>query len=127
MTDDIELNKRLHELIGLCWHEKVQDCIVENGRVKQSEKCSCGHVSLLRIQECHLQNIVFNTGWDAFGIAWDFIRKHKRYWEFMKIWGYEYDGTWYMHTEILNPKDMSEAIADFFWEPDALPTPSASA
>ena len=114
MTDE-ELNKRLHEIMGLCWHEKVQDCIVSNNRVVQGEKCSCGHSVFWTMPDFHYNaNIDFLT-WEGFGILWKFIQEHPRRGEMLKKWEREDDsGTMYIEEWIIDPSSLAEIVVEFF-------------
>jgi len=65
MTDE-QLNKRLHEIMGLCWHEcKLDNPVHERLSHYKCETCGLGYIIN--------RNLVNN--WKGFGILWEFMQK----------------------------------------------------
>ena len=118
MTEEIELNKRLHELIGLCWHE-----FAEENNVRKTLYCVKCNIYKLLLDD----SIDFTTDWSAFGIALKWIQKHERWGEFLDYCMAQVYHSWDcipidIHTilplpeNIVSPRDLSEAIVEFFKE-----------
>lgn len=112
---DLDLNKRLHEIMGMCFHEQIQNCIVDYGRVIQPAKCSCGHTSLLSTQACSTKNIDFLT-WEGFGVLWEWLQKQELWWTFCNKYGDVCNQDKYMKIELINPRALAEAVVKFFGE-----------
>ena len=116
MTDEIELNKYLHELVGLCRHEWRKSLY------QYTWQCSkCGLTS----DELPLQ-FHFLT-WEGFGIAWEWIQRHERWSEFLDYCMAQVYHSWDCipidtHTilplpeNIVSPRALAEAIVEFFKE-----------
>ena len=117
MTDEIELNKYLHELVGLCRHEWRKSLY------QYTWQCSkCGLTS----DELPLQ-FHFLT-WDGFGIAWEFMQKHndwEDFWDFLLEEHVKhlplnckpsYMEVIRMVTSKINPRELVEAVVRFFEE-----------
>ena len=92
MTDD-ELNKRMHEIMGLCWHVQEVD-----GRPLFCQKC---HRFIIKHD--------FTVDWSAFGIAWEWIHQKRSMSDFHTI----LDS---VELYLLSPRTLSEAIVEFFKE-----------
>ena len=88
---DEELNKRMHEIMGLCFHVQEPD-----GRPLFCQKC---HRFIIKHD--------FTVDWSAFGIAWEWIQNHPGWYSFWhKYW----------HTNLISPLKLAEAIVEFFKE-----------
>src|SRR3989304_6883962 len=77
MTDE-DLNKRIHEIVGLCWHK----CKLDNPKYEKlshykCEKCGLGYI---------INRNLVNT-WEGFGILWEFMQKHEQIEEFITKYG----------------------------------------
>lgn len=116
---NIELNKEMHRILGLFWHETIKDLVVKNGRIINTEKCSCGHKAAYLIHKDHWEknlNFFGDEKWRAFGMAWEWLQKHERWEEFFDKWGYYDTVKYYLYLELINPRDLAKAIVEFFKE-----------
>lgn len=113
MTDpgkfDEELNKRLHEIMGLCFH------------VRSANQCIKCHRTLVKATgggtfECLPANIDFLT-WEGFGILFTWLKTRHGYGGFMHKYGYGSDQTgWYLRDYYIDPHASAEAVCEFFKE-----------
>lgn len=105
--DLTELNKRLHEIMGLCFH------------VRSANQCiKCHRVLVKAIGEgkfeCLPANIDFLT-WEGFGILWEWLSKRHGYGAFMHRYGYGSEEVgWYLKECFINPRALAEAVVEFF-------------
>ena len=114
---DTELNKYLHELVGLCRHEW------RKSMYQLIWQCSnCGLTS-----DGYIKNLDLVNTWEGFGIAWEWLQKHERWSEFLDYCMAQVYHSWDcipidIHTilplpeNIVSPRDLSEAIVEFFKE-----------
>ena len=98
MSDE-EINKRIHEVMGLCFH------------VRSTNQCIRCHKILIKAVgagefECLPANLNFLT-WEGFGLMWEFMQKHPGWYNF---WHH------YWHTKLINPRALAEAVVEFFEE-----------
>lgn len=104
-NDSDELNRRLHEIMGLCFH------------VRTTNQCIKCHKILIKAvgrgeYECLPANINFLT-WEGFGILWEWLQKHKKFQNFL----WEQDGdNCCLQINLINPRALAEAVAEFFKE-----------
>ena len=98
MSDE-ELNKKLHEIIGLCWHEHKSNMLdpirlsVNYGCIKCGKGFIYSYYNLLT--------------WEGFGIMWEFMQKHPGWYDF---WHH------YWLTKLISPRALAEAVVEFFGE-----------
>ena len=113
---DTELNKKVHKLIGLCWHEWDD--------TPEDELPICIHCSDSFIIP---ENLDLVNTWEGFGIAWGWLRNHERRGEFLDYCMTQVYHSWDcipidIHTilplpeNIVSPRALSEAIVEFFKE-----------
>lgn len=113
---DEDLNKRLHEIMGLCWHEWEY--------AKHAQGMICILCSQIVATYNPKDNIDFVNTWQSFGILWEFIQKHERWEEFMNFAltkqelqhfknNTYYKYWWYF---IVNPPVLAKTVAEFFEE-----------
>ena len=113
MTDE-ELNKRIHEITGTCYHswgdyrlgyQPLYICL------------ECGAVCKER-----LRNIDFVNIWEGFGILCEFMRKHKQFEEFITKYGsYEVypikpPYVYCLPIVLISPLAFAKAVVEFFEE-----------
>ena len=114
---DTELNKKVHKLIGLCWHEFVPS--------DDNLEWSCEHCS--KLDTGILNSSINLLTWEGFGIAWEWIQRHERRGEFLDYCMAQVYHSWDcipidIHTilplpeNIVSPRALSEAIVEFFKE-----------
>ena len=96
---DLELNKRLHEILNLCWHESLKD----------SEQCS----KFLSGYRC--DNIDF-LAWEGFGVLWKWLQKHEKREKFFFILHKGRRPTDMIYIHLINPRALAEAVVEFFKE-----------
>ena len=114
---DFDLNKRLYEITGLCWHNwdtiftKDKQWFFICTKCKDSKKCIPDNIDFL--------------SWAGFGILWEFIQEHEQYSEFILIYGEQdfiqktpksgqYED--YLRTEYISPSALAKAVVEFFEE-----------
>lgn len=102
MTNE-ELNKHIHEILGMCWHEfKSYKNIVINYCVL----CKTKNVTKLD----------FTISWEGFGILITWWMKHKD-WEKFPVWVLsKYDEEQAIPVRYLSPSALAEATVEFFEE-----------
>ena len=104
MTDE-QLNKRLHEILRLCWHEWNKS-IYQNTWI-------CSHCGL------HTDSLPVNTDfvntWQGFGILWEFIQKHEKWDDFLE-WVDESFCDFAISIKYINPPTFAKAVGKFFEE-----------
>ena len=120
MTDE-ELNKKIHEIIGLCWHiRSTNECIV------------CHRILVKSVGggnfECLPANIDFVNAWEGFGILWGFMQRRElseklnfRYYVWGALIGH---GDWSndlsdanaIPTSLISPSVFANAVIKFFEE-----------
>lgn len=127
---DIELNKRIHEIIGMCLHE--WETVGSNALLCEK----CGDVTFTLTPP---KSIDFLT-WEGFGIVWEFMQKHERrhdFWEFMyekseidyrektqgkfgidavKFWQIYLLGLYTSNQGLISPYTFAKAVVEFFEE-----------
>lgn len=92
---DIELNKRIHEIMGLKYYEGPSE-------------------------EDVWYNYNFLTEWRAFGLMWEFMQKHKQREEFIREYGGEsyysniHRTKLFMGVKFISPRPFAEAMVNFF-------------
>lgn len=115
MTDE-ELNKRVHEIMGLCQCERV---------IKSLALCKNG----MKNRNNHRVTIFNFTGdWETsayeFGLMFEFMRKHERWEEFLahtlafeEIKLHKNNGYYpYWFYYLISPRPFAEAMVRFFEE-----------
>lgn len=109
-TDD-ELNKRIHEILGMCLHETRRNGFYTN--VWVCNKCK---------ENFEFSGTLdFTTSWEGFGILWGFMQKHEKFEVFFsKIL---FDGIAsgkrtisQIVAELLSPLALTQATVEFFKE-----------
>ena len=132
MTDE-ELNKRIREIMGRCWH------------IRSTNECIVCHKILIKSVgrgnfECLPANVDFVNTWEGFGLLWEFMRKHEQrhgFWELLyekaeidyrekthgkfgvdavKFWQIYLLGLYTNKQEIISPPVFSRAVVEFFEE-----------
>lgn len=107
MTNE-QINKRLHELMGMCQHEWYKKAMSQDTWV----------CSICKIQRDAISlpvNIDFTTSWEGFGLLWTWLQKHELWEEFCE-W-YDIDGHPSLYTiDLISPPALSRAVVDFFEE-----------
>ena len=109
MTNE-ELNKRMHEIIGLCYPDREPKSIIcrQHGMVHPKYD--------------------FTSDWSAFGLLWSWMQEHEKWDAFiyqlpsMKEGDYGVvDDISYplIQTYYVNPLNLSTAIVEFFKEEEA--------
>jgi|SRR3972149_6901741 len=111
MTDE-ELNKKIHEIMGLCWHiRSTNECIV------------CHRILVKSVGggnfECLPANIDFVNAWEGFGIPWKFIQEQ----EYIKKLNFR-DYIW---SKLIGHGDWSEDLSDADAVPETIISPLALA
>lgn len=98
MTDE-EINKRIYELAGMCWHELQSEptALMAGRKYRKCKKCKC-NIDIDNI------SIDFTASWKGFGILWEWWQKQKEFNDFI----FELDGD--------NPPALAEATVEFFKE-----------
>lgn len=107
---DIELNKRIHEIMGYCPHNNISQIWNE---------CTDCHRLSLRMD--------FIASWEGFGIAWEFMQKHARREEFLHYCMAQVYSSWdclpsgdysgmVLPVPIISPRPFAEAMCEFFKE-----------
>ena len=76
MTDE-DLNKRIHEIMGLCWHESTNERQLDDSILCRN----CGEK--FHIFKLFNLNTDFVNTWEGFGILWEFIRGHEQWEKFL--------------------------------------------
>lgn len=88
MTNE-EINKRIHELMGLCWYQNID------------------------------HNYNFTSDWSAFGMLWEWMQKHEKWEKFLidnskflspKDWVQ----IPFVPIHLINPFNFSTAFVEFF-------------
>ena len=103
-TDD-ELNKRLHKIMELCWHE-LSD-------IQEGTPFKCKHCTVIMTKLRNF-NIDFLT-WEGFGIVWEWLQTRHGYEAFMHKHGYgSNDIGWYLKERYISPRALAEAVIEFF-------------
>ena len=114
MIDEL-MNRRLHEITGLCWHDFDIYAVCMNCNSKTNKK----------------GNINFLT-WEGFGVLWEWLQKHERFSEFVAfVWcKFNMDNTASetvrklillssnpdITPELISPRALAEAVVEFFKE-----------
>ena len=103
---DEQLNKRLHELMGLCWHELTAQGLPHWYICKNCKSEIHGDPSLLQID--------FVNTWEGFGILWEFTQQHERWEEFIQnqLWGVMPIQT--VLENLVSPPALAKAVMEFF-------------
>lgn len=116
MTDD-EINKRIHELLGMCQHEYKP--------YNHKGIYACSYCADL--EKFSKVNIDFTTSWEGFGILVEWWKKHEKFRKFMEeeCQGSceitdNYDDTasqeLYVAIKYVSPRALVEATVRFFKE-----------
>ena len=127
MTDptDEELNKRMHEIMGLCWHECQCMSYEDNHFCRHCKREYYDYESPLNV---YVVQPKYNfLTWEGFGIAWEWLQKHERWSEFLDYCMAQVYHNWDcipidIHTilplpeNIVSPRALAEAIVEFFKE-----------
>ena len=103
MTDE-DLNKRIYELMGLCWHEGSMRC----------KKCGA------YIDNIDSSNIDFCRTWEGFGILWEWWQQQPE-WEsakFICTYFLLYNQRWYLDLTKISPLELAEATVKLFGHGD---------
>ena len=109
MTDE-DLNKRIHDIMGLCWH------------IRSTNECIVCHKMLFKIIgggnfECLPANIDFVNTWEGFGILWEFMQKHEQ-WDKFRLRFCAYDEItnkhWCLNVKLISPPVFAKAVVGFF-------------
>ena len=112
MTDE-EINKRIHKIIGLCWHEnELDNCEYDKLDIYKCNKC----------RRYYSDNMKSVNTWVGFGILWEFMQKHEQFSEFILIYGGqdfiqktsksgEYED--YLRIEYISPPALAKAVMEF--------------
>ena len=95
MTDE-EINKRLHEIMGLCWHESDGSSLYEPW--SWCAKCKYKFYD----------NTDF-INWYGFGILWKWTQKHEKWFDILKI-----DNCTSIDIVYISPRNLAKAIVRFF-------------
>ncbi len=104
---DIDLNKRLHEILGLCWHERSAN---------DEFKCAQCPRFLSPDREIDEYRIDFLT-WEGFGILWKWLLTRHGYEGFMHKHRYGSEQTgWYLKECYISPRLLAETVVEFFEE-----------
>ena len=102
---DEQLNKRLHEIVGLCWHEY--------GVTLTEYYTEC--IKCVRCSESYWQTppprLDFVNTWEGFGILWEFMQKHEG-WEEFEAENGGFEG--YVPIGLVVPNILATMIVDFF-------------
>ena len=110
---DEQLNKRLHEIVGLCWHEY--------GVTLTEYYTEC--IKCVRCSESYWQTppprLDFVNTWEGFGILWEFMRKHTDWTKFCVTNGWyipeiELNPVWHLPVMLISPYAFAKAVVDFF-------------
>ena len=102
---DKELNKRIHEIMGLCWHK----CECKNNEGSHfCIHCKNEYFDFESSQYVYINSPKYNfLTWEGFGILWEWIQNHPGWYSFWhKYW----------HTNLISPRALSEAMVEFFKE-----------
>lgn len=108
LTDDV-LNKRVHELMGLCLHRWKYE--YKNDLYQCLSECK-----QLRKEPA---DIDFTTSWEGFGLMFKFMQKHEDFPEFLLFGDHvkpaEYcENVLHIHVSKISPRPFAEAMARFF-------------
>ena len=107
MTEE-QLNKRIHEIMGLCGHENISQIWNE---------CFDCHK-----HDAGLTLIDFVNSWEGFGILWGFIQKHERLEEFITKYGsyavypIKPPYVYCLPIVLISPLAFAKAVVEFFEE-----------
>lgn len=119
---DEQLNKRIHEIMGmgLCWH------------VRSTNQCIKCHKILIRsignsAFECEPANPNYLT-WQGFGLMWEFMQTHG--WKEFIYWVYtgnrnatkdtHFIPQMHILIRLISPRPFAEAMCNFFQEDSLL-------
>ena len=122
------LDKEIHRILGLPWHELVREVSISGNRVIHGEKCSCVYECAHMIHHSHWDNLDFSgeDKWRAFGVAWEWLGAHEQFSEFLTQYGtQDYTGEvtkgqdvyrQCLDISLISPLTLSMAIVEFFKE-----------
>lgn len=99
------INKKIHEIMGLCWHEVVET-------ISEDELPECVKCNALFISDTDF-NIDFCTSWEAFGILWEWWQKHDKFNDFLREASANRVGFIYWRI-MVSPRSFAEATVEFF-------------
>lgn len=100
MTNE-ELNKRIHEILGMCWH---------SGHWVQGWRMTCDTCG-----DQDFKNIDFTTSWPGFGILWEWWQKQEKFTDFLREASADRLGFIYWKV-VSSPLALAEATVEFFKE-----------
>lgn len=113
---DIEINKRIYGLMGLCWHYWTF-----TGPKQGTFKCiKCGE-----FKDNPSSNLNFTGDWKIsayeFGLLWTWLQKHERWEEFwlkrLENVARNRSETIMVMCQIISPPTLSRAVVEFFEAP----------
>lgn len=117
LSDD-ELNKRVHEIMGLCQHK--WELFAYGSQIWY--RCDCGDISS-KIIEVYNFTGNWKTSAYEFGMMFEFMQKHERWEEFLSKYGWKSfsvdslpDGKSFIKTSLISPRPFAEAMVRFFEE-----------
>ena len=111
MTDN-ELNKRIHEIMGLCWHDLKPQGLPNWYICKNCKSELQGDPSLFHVD--------FINTWTGFGILWEFMQKHEQFEEFITKYGsyatypIKPPYVYCLLIALISPPALARAIVEFF-------------
>jgi len=98
---DKELNKKVHVILRICWHENISqiwnECL----------DCHKHDIELTKL-------VNFVSTWEGFGIIWEFIQKHERWPAFTLEHGISRMTGWYLPVKLISPSALAQAFVEFF-------------
>ena len=104
MTDE-KLNQRLHEIVGLCWHEWG---VTITSYYTEHIKCTKCPENYWRTPPPLLD---FVNTWEGFGILWEFMHKHERWEDFISA-----TMSSGRNLYLISPTALAKAVVEFFKE-----------
>lgn len=100
MTDE-DINKRIYELLGWCYHE-----------LSSVDVSKCKHCNLTNNPK---DNLDFTTSWEGFGILITWWQKQEQLAEFANTHESWYQGQ-NIPINLISPRGLAEATVRFFKE-----------
>lgn len=115
---DLELNKEMHRILGLCWHEWD---LSENIGWYLCVKCN---LEAYNKPEYQYPVLDFTKDWQAFGMAWGWLQSHVLGLAFMDTYIPDLPesdpckrvANLYKVYNLINSRALSEAMVEFFKE-----------
>lgn len=115
--NEVELNKRIHEILDMCWHSGHWE-----GQRLSCEKCSFTPVS-------NHFNIYFTTSWEGFGLLLAWWKEFPRYNKWFKFrsflwnkaigvceWADDLTDADSIPIKFISPLALTQATVEFFME-----------